>query len=81
MTQFTCVDPPSTPILIGPELHGQLQNGGHLLIANGATRNVETVISPAGVFRRLCGRSQTAIRTRVHGGGDSHGTHRIPPTT
>jgi len=48
----------------GLELHGQLQAGGRLLIANDTSRNVETITSPGGVFKRICGRSQTAIRIR-----------------
>ena len=61
-TQLTCVNAAGNPILTGLALHGQLQKGGRLLVANDTNRNVETVISPGGIFKRICGRSQTAIR-------------------
>jgi len=67
-TELVCVDSAGQPILTGIHLRGQLQDGGRLLIASDTTRNVETVITPAGVSKRICGRSQTAIRTRVSGG-------------
>ena len=70
-TNLICVNAAGQPILTGLQLHGQLQSGGRLLIANDTQRNVETVISLAGVFKRICGRSQTAIRVwRNHEHGD-----------
>ena len=63
---------PST--VTGLELHGQLQDGGRLFIANDTRPNVETVTSTSsdGVtseFERICGRSQTAIKVR-HAGAE-----------
>lgn len=51
------------------ELHGQLRPGGNLFIANDTNPNVETfTLYPSGggslVSKRICGRSQTAIRIR-----------------
>jgi hypothetical protein len=52
----------------GTELNGQLGQGRKIFIANDTNPNVETftLTPPAGdlVFKRICGRSQTAIRMR-----------------
>lgn len=63
-THLTCFGGNVT--ISGLELHGQLQAGGRLLIANDTSRNIETITVFFGggslVFERICGRSQTAIR-------------------
>ncbi len=65
-TNLICINPAGETILSGVQLNGQLQAGGRLLIANDTQRNVETVTYPAGVFKRICGRSQTAIRVQAN---------------
>jgi hypothetical protein len=70
-TRVTCVTSAGDPAIAGIALRGQLQDGGRLLIANDTMRNVETVTTPGGVFKRICGRSQTAIRVNDGGRGDS----------
>ena len=73
-TNLICVNPAGQTILSGIQLRGQLQDGGRLLIANDTMRNVESIPTPSGVFKRICGRSQTAIR--VHVDEDDRGESR-----